>query len=140
MIVYAESSAVLAWLLGEAEGTRVCRLLAGAERVVASTLTPLECARSLARGVATGRVKDGDDLIARRLLAEASRGWTLLEMSGSVLDRTARRFPAEPVRTLDAFHLASAAVFDEALGGVVVLSLDERIRANAAAMGMKVSP
>ena len=140
MIVYAESSAVLAWLLGEADGKPVRRLLAEAERVVASTLTPLECARSLARGVATGRVKDGDELIARRLLDEASRGWALLEMSGSVMDRAARRFPAEPVRILDALHLASAAVFDEALDGVVVLSLDERIRANASAMGMKVSP
>ena len=140
MIVYAESSAVLAWLLGEADGTPVRRLLAEAERVVASTLTPLECARSLARGVATGLVKDGDDLIARRLLDEASRGWALLEMGGGVLDRAARRFPAEPVRTLDALHLASASVFDEALGGVVVLSLDARIRATASAMGMKVSP
>lgn len=140
MIVYAESSAVLAWLLGEVDGKPVRRLLAEAERVVASTLTPLECARSLATGVATGRVKDGDDLIARRLLDEASRGWALLEMSGAVLDRAARRFPAEPVHTLDALHLASAAVFDEAVGGVVVLSLDERIRANASAMGMKVSP
>ena len=140
MIAYAESSAVLAWLLGEADGGPVRRLLADAERVVASTLTPLECARTLARGVATGRVRDGDDLAARRLLDEASRGWALLEMSGAVLDRAARRFPEEPVRTVDALHLASAAVFDEALGGVVMISLDERIRANAAALGMKVLP
>jgi len=140
VIAYAESSAVLAWLLGEADGGPVRRVLADAERVVASTLTPLECARSLARGVATGRVRDGDDLAARRLLDQASRGWALLEMSGAVLDRAARRFPEEPVRTLDALHLASAAVFDEALGGVVMLSLDERIRANAAALGMKVLP
>ena len=140
MIVYAESSAVLAWLLGEAEGKPVRRLLADAERVVSSTLTPLECARSLARGVASGRLKDGDDLIARRLLDDATRGWALLEMSGTVLDRAARRFPTEPVRTRDALHLAAAAVFDEALSGVVMITLDERIRANAAAMGLKVAP
>lgn len=140
MIVYAESSAVLAWLLGEAEGRPVRRLLAGAERVVSSTLTPLECARSLARGVASGRLKDGDDLITRRLLDDATRGWALLEMSGAVLDRAARRFPAEPVRTRDALHLASAAVFDEALSGVVMITLDERVRANAAALGLKVAP
>ena len=69
MIVYAESSAVLAWLLGEADGKPVRRLLAEAERVVASTLTPLECARSLARGVATGRLKDGDGDEGRALTA-----------------------------------------------------------------------
>jgi len=44
------------------------------------------------------------------------------------------------MRTLDALHLASATVFDEAPSGVVMLSLDERICANASAMGMKVSP
>ena len=140
MIVYAESTAVLAWLLGEADGKPVRRVLADAERVVSSTLTPLECTRSLSRGVAIGRLKDGDDLVARRLLDDATRAWALLDMSGTVLDRAARRFPVEPVRTLDALHLASAAVFDDALNGVVLLTLDERIRANAAAMGMQVAP
>jgi len=56
----AESSAVLAWLLGEPAGEAVRRMLAEAECVVSSTLTQVECARALARGVASGRMSRGD--------------------------------------------------------------------------------
>ena len=50
MIAYAETSAVLTWLLGETHETEVRRILGGAERVVSSSLTSVECARVLARG------------------------------------------------------------------------------------------
>ena len=140
MIVYAESSAVLAWLLGEPTGEAVRRTLTGAERVVASTLTPLECHRALARGVATGELTEAAAGAAASLLARASAGWALLEMSGPALDRARVTFPAEPVRTLDAIHLAAAIEFRQALGALTLLSLDERIRANAAALGLAPAP
>lgn len=140
MIVYAESSAVLAWLLGENAASSVRRLLADAERVVASTLTTLECSRTLARGAATGQLPAAGARAAARLLDEASRGWALLEMSGPALDRARQPFPAEPVRTLDAIHLASALEFQEALGRLTLLSLDNRIRANATALGLTPAP
>jgi hypothetical protein len=62
----------------------------------------------------------------------------LLEMTGTPLDRAARPFPAEPVRTLDAIHLATALEFQDALGTLTMLSLDARIRENAAALGMGI--
>lgn len=136
MIVYAESSAVLAWLLGEPDGEGVRRTLEGAERVVASTLTPLECARAIERGVATGRLQDTDALAARRLLDAAARTWVLLEMTGPVPLRAARRFPAEPVRTLDAIHLATALELHQAVGDLVLVSLDDRVRDNARLLGL----
>lgn len=140
MIAYAESSAVLAWLLGEPAGDDVRRLLAGAERVVSSTLTQVECARALARGVASGRLGRGDELAALRLLDEAAESWARMEMSGRVLARARTPFPVEPVRTLDALHLATAATFREELPDLVVVSLDERVRGNAEALGMAVAP
>jgi uncharacterized protein with PIN domain len=140
VIAYAESSAVLAWLLGERAANTVRRLLADAERVVASTLTPLECARALARGAATGQLPPSEARAAERLLEDASRGWALLEMAGTALERARQPFPAEPVRTLDAIHLAAALEFQDALGHVTLLSLDERIRANAAALGLAAAP
>lgn len=140
MIVYAESSAVLAWLLGEPRAPTVRRLLAHAERVVASTLTPLECARALARGAALGTLTVADAREVVRLLRHATRGWALLELTGPLLDRAARPFPAEPVRTLDALHLATALEFEAALGGLTMVSLDARIRENATVLGMEVGP
>jgi uncharacterized protein with PIN domain len=140
VIVYAESSAVLAWLLGEPAATTVRQLMAEAERVVASTLTPLECARALARGAAVGTLDPTAARDAARLLTHATQGWALLEMTGTPVDRAAREFPVEPVRTLDALHLAAALEFHAALGAVTVLSLDERIRGNAVALGMERAP
>ena len=139
MIVYAESSAVLAWLLGEPAASGVRDTLRGAERVVASTLTTLECARALARGVALGTLDAAAAREAGRLLEHAARGWALLELTGAPVERAARRFPAEPVRTLDALHLATALEFQAALGALTMLSLDGRIRENAAALGMDLA-
>jgi predicted nucleic acid-binding protein len=142
VIAYAESSAVLNWLLGEPGEEAIRALLADTERVVASTLTKVECARALARGVATERLGPADELAALQLLDMASASWVTLEMMGRVLDRARARarFPHEPVRTLDALHLATALMFHEAEGNLVMVSLDDRIRENAAALGLSVAP
>jgi hypothetical protein len=49
-------------------------------------------------------------------------------------------FPREPVPTLDALHLATAAVFLETLSALRLLSLDDRVRGNARAMGIVAVP
>lgn len=55
-IVYVESSAVLAWLLGEPTGEMVRGVLDEADRVVTSALTAVECARALQRARLTSRL------------------------------------------------------------------------------------
>lgn len=140
MIVYAESSAVLAWLLGEPSAPEVRRVLAAADRVVASSLTALECARSLLRARAAGRIAAGEELAALRLLDVAESSWDVHDLSSRVVARARARFPVEPVRTLDALHLATAAIFLEGLGRLTMLSFDERIRANASGMGVELLP
>lgn len=140
MIVYSESSAVLAWLLGELRGKEVRRVLSEAARVVSSTLTQVECARALSRAVGSGRLGRGEELAALQLMDRAATTWVTLEMSGRILARARGSFPVEPVRTLDALHLATALTFREALPELLVLSLDERVRANAAALTIPVVP
>jgi predicted nucleic acid-binding protein len=140
VIVYAESSAILAWLLGELSGKPIAKILAGAERIVASTLTAVECGRALARGVRTGQLGVTDELAAQQLLDRAARSWITLEMTGRVLDRARATFPREPVRTLDAIHLATAGVFHEAHGNLTVASVDELVRGNATSLGWDVAP
>lgn len=140
MIVYAESSAVLGWLLGEPEEAAIRRTLDQADQVVTSALTSTECGRALIRGAVTGRLSQTDELVALHLLDQAVGGWTTLDVSEPVLDRARGRFPLEPVRTLDAIHLATAEMFHDALGGLTLLSLDGRVRENARGLGMLVHP
>ena len=140
MNLYAESSAVIAWLVGEPQGEKVRRLLADADRVVTSALTSVECARSVGRAHGQGRLTAAEELAALRLLDMAKAAWHVHELSEPVLTRASQRFPLEPVRTLDALHLATAWRFNDALGRVTVLSLDERIRTNATGLGLEVLP
>lgn len=58
MNLYAESSAVLAWLLGDAGGEPVRKALSAAEIVLASHLTLIECSRILIRAGTTGRLSE----------------------------------------------------------------------------------
>jgi hypothetical protein len=70
----------------------------------------------------------------------AQRSWVVLDVTDRVLDRARARFPREPVRTLDALHLATAALFHEAIGSVTMVSLDDRVRSNARGLGFEVAP
>ena len=108
MILYAESSAVLAWLLNEPGAPAVLQQLRAAERVCTSSLTGVECARALTRALQMGRLSRVEELAASQLLATAEAGWDLFAMTDAVLVRARAPLPNDPVRTLDALHLATA--------------------------------
>jgi predicted nucleic acid-binding protein len=138
--LYAESSAVLAWLLGEAEGKDVRQYLAGAEEVFTSVLTLVETDRVLIRAQVVEGLKEGEVVDRRRALARASQHWHLLRLHEEILDRARREFPGEPVRTLDALHLASALTARSAVPDVAILSLDSAIRRTSTDLGFAVLP
>lgn len=140
MILYAESSAVLAWLLGEPRSALSERALRDASLVVTSTLTGAECSRAILRGAALGALSRAEAQAVLRRLAEWESGCDVLEIGDRVLARARAPFPHEPLRTLDAIHVASAALVQAEVGAVSVLSYDERVRANAAALGMPLLP
>lgn len=140
MSLYAESSAVLAWLLGEEAGPRVRRLLAAADLVVSSDLTVIECDRVLIRAAALGELTEAQAADRRAHLTTAASHWQMLRIHPDVVDRARQPFPGEPVRTLDAIHLASALTARSAVAGLELLSLDERIRKAGALLGLPVRP
>jgi predicted nucleic acid-binding protein len=140
MKIYAESSAVLAWLLGQDRDRSVRQVLARSELVIASDLTLIECDRVLHRAVALGEMREGDAADKRGLLASVAAHWTLVRLQGEVVDRARQAFPAEPLRALDAIHLATALVVRAAVPGMSLLSLDERIRRSARQLGLSVLP
>lgn len=134
MILYAESSAILRWLLGQAEAELVRARLQAAERVIASCLTIVECERALVR--LTGSLPPAEASAARMLLVELASKWTLVEVDGPIRARAGQAFPVEPLRTLDALHLATVLAVVAELGPVEMLTCDERVIANANALGI----
>jgi predicted nucleic acid-binding protein len=138
--VYAESSAVLAWLLGERAGRPVREVLRGAELVIASDLTLIECDRVLVRAVTLREIDEAAAAERRAHLNAAAAHWHLWRVSADIVDRARRPFPAEPVRTLDAIHLASALAARSVVPGVELLSLDDRIREAGAQLGFTLQP
>lgn len=140
MRLYAESSAVLAWLLGEPEGQDVRKHLIGAEEVYTSVLTLVETDRVLIRAQVVEGLKEAEVVDRRRALARASQHWHLLRLHEEILDRARREFPGEPVRTLDALHLASALAARSAVPEVAILSLDSSIRRVSTDLGFLVLP
>ena len=138
--LYAESSAVLRWLLGASDADRVERALTTAPAVVTSELTATEVGRSLQRLVVTDRL---DAEAGERVWASysaASQHWHMYRIDDEILLRARQAFPREPLRTLDAIHLATAMRHALAVGAPSMLSLDRQVRANAQALGLPVIP
>ena len=140
MSLYAESSAVLAWLLDEDPAPEVRRLLGAADAVVASDLTLIECDRVLLRALALGELREAEAADRRAHLAAAAAHWHTLRIAPEIVDRARQPFPAEPLRTLDAIHLASALTARAAIAGLRLLSLDDRIRRSGRRLGLEVLP
>ena len=140
MNLYAESSAVLAWLLGEDEGRPVRRTLAAADVVLASDLTLVECDRVLIRAVSLHALSRAEAAKRRARLHLAAAHWHVLRIAPEIVSRARQPFPVEPIRTLDALHLASAISARWAVPELALLSLDDRIRRAGLEMGFTLQP
>lgn len=131
---------MLAWLLGEEADYRVREVLRRAALVAASDLVLLECDRVLIRAVALGEIDEATAADRRVLLNAAAAHWHLWRVSSEIVDRARRPFPVEPVRTVDAIHLASALAVRSAVPGIELLSLDDRIRQSGKQLGFRLHP
>lgn len=135
-VVYIETSAVLTWLLGEPDHQRVVDCLNDSDMVVTSVLTRLEVERSLLRAERGGMMREAERQKVRGLFARVSSSWAFLALSEDVLKRASGAFPVEPVRSLDAIHLASALEFLGLYPALSVLSFDKRIYDNLDPLGL----
>ena len=140
MTLYAETSAVLRWLFDEARAEEILERLRTAEKVLCSRLTFVEAQRAIRRAVVTRAVSEAEGAEVRSVLAQAGARWAILEVSAEVASRAEQSFPVEPVRTLDALHLASALVLRQSVPDLAFLSTDLRVRRNASQLGFEVVP
>ena len=86
------------------------------------------------------RCSEAEAADRRALLAAAAAHWHVLRLGADIVDRARRPFPGEPIRTLDAIHLASALAARSVSAGLDLLSLDRRIRSSGQSMGFRVRP
>lgn len=140
MILYADASAILATLLDEEDAPRVQDALDGARLVIASELTLVECDRSVHRAVALGRMEQDEASERRERLEALAASWLVLALDAAITRRARSRFPVEPLRTLDALHLATALVAERSAPGLQMLALDMRLRSAAESLGLGVQP
>lgn len=138
--LYAESSAVVSWLLDEAPAPSIGEVLAQAERVLASELTLVECDRVLIRAEAQERLTREAIEENQELLHSVAKFWDIVVLDEPILNRVRKPFPIEPIKTLDALHLASAEAVRSSYPDLVLLSLDKKVRACARELGFEIFP
>jgi len=139
--LYVESSAALRAILGGDDDDQIRDLLAAEHPVVVtSRLTLAEVARVMAR-LRVARSADADRATTREaVILHAADLWLIHPVDEEVLRRCGRPFPVEPVRTLDAIHLATIERLARAVTPLTVLSTDDRVRRNAESLGFDVLP
>jgi predicted nucleic acid-binding protein len=132
-----ETSALLRVLL---DGDEALRPVLSGEGLFTSALTFVEAARAASRARREHRLDAREAREAERQLAAFERSCDAIALDDEVLRRAREEFPEEPVRSLDAIHLACLRVLDDELGGFEVVSCDDRVRRNATALGFAVVP
>lgn len=133
---YIESSALVAALLER--DVDALKSVRARGRTVTSALTIAEGARAILRARAAAQLTTEEERAAVRALRRFERRCFLVAVTDPILARVRRPFPIEPIRTLDAVHLATAELLGEPPALVVVVTRDVRVRDNAQALGYTV--
>ncbi len=108
-------------------------------RTVTSALTLAETARAILRARAAGRLTAEQERASVQALRRFERRCYVVAVTDAVLARVRRPFPVEPIRTLDAVHLATVELLGEPPQLMTVVTRDDRVRYNAEALGYVVA-
>lgn len=128
MIAYVDASVLLRLVLGQPHGLREWRSI---DTAVASALVEVECLRTLDRLRLRAGVSDRDLAVRREAVFELLRRFEIVEIERPVLTRAALPLPTA-LGTLDAIHLATAALWREGQGAEMVMATHDAGLATAA--------
>ena len=135
---YIESSALVAAIV-ERDADAAAQISEIGQRAT-SALTLAEASRAVIRARVAGRLTPREERSALRVLHRFEQRCLAIAVSREILERAAKPFPAEPVRTLDAIHLATIESLGETPQLVTVVTRDARVARNARALGYAVAP
>ena len=102
---------------------------APAYAITNATIVPVVGDR-IARGtvvIRDGRITAAQSADVLAVFSQAVSTWAILEISEEVARRAEDVFPNEPVRTLDAIHLASALFLRQSFPDLVVVSAEKPV-------------
>jgi len=105
---------------------------------ITSALTIAETSRAVLRAHLSGRVTAQQHRAALLTLQRFARRCHIVSVTETILTRAGRPFPVEPIRTLDAIHLATAEALGEPPALVIIITRDTRVRENSTALGFSV--
>jgi predicted nucleic acid-binding protein len=111
------------------------RLIGAADRRVTSALTLAEANRGVVRARVAGRISASQERQAVEALQTFAKRCAVVSVTDAVLQRAGQRFPHEPIRTLDAIHMATIELLGAPPQRVTVLTRDKRVQDNAQALG-----
>lgn len=135
MIAYVDASVLLRLVLGQPPALREWRSI---DTAVASALVEVECLRTLDRLRLRGGVSDRDLAVRREAVFELLQRFEVVEIGRPVLGRAALP-PPTTLGTLDAIHLATAALWRESQGAELTMATHDAALATAArASGFRV--
>lgn len=137
VLCYVETSGLLAAVLED--DVTAERALRDSSRLVTSALTLVEGRRAILRAQQSGRLTVAKARYVTQTLEAFAKRCALVGVTDEVLHRAGRAFLVEPVRTLDAIHLATMEILGEPPALITVLTRDDRVRNNALAGGYGVA-
>jgi predicted nucleic acid-binding protein len=135
VIAYVDSSVLLRILFGQKDALREWSAIA---RVIGSSLVEVECLRSLDRLRLRGGLPDEALAERREALLRLTMRMEFAEPNRSVLTRASEPFPTS-LGTLDAIHLATAALWRQERGEELVMAThDAELGIASRALGFRV--
>lgn len=132
--LYLDTSAVLRAVLEDGMSPEVEAQIAGASRLITSRLALVESSRALHRVRLLRLLNEAKLADAQREIGEIWARCELWELTPSVCERARQVAPGTLLRTLDALHLATFVLAREKIGGLELLTVDDRLKYAAGAV------
>jgi predicted nucleic acid-binding protein len=129
--LYLDTSAVLRAVLETGTTPEVEARIRGARPLVISRLAQVEAARALLRLRREGRLAEARLADAERELAGLWAHCEIWELTPAVCEAARHVAPGQPLRALDALHLATYLEARRRIEGLEILTVDARLEAAA---------
>jgi hypothetical protein len=97
-----------------------------------------EGARAIIRARVGGRLTSDQERAALRALHTFAQRCFVVGINDTIMARIGRPFPVEPIRPLDALHLATLEFLGEPSAFVTIVTRDIRVAQNGRALGYSV--